>query len=80
MRMTNLALAGLITAFALSNFCVATLAQESSNVRKSFREDLEYLKSHTPIVLLGAEGAAVAVAPTYQGRVLTDFQKATPAD
>lgn len=38
---------------------------------KSFRDDLEFLKSHTSILLLEEGNAAVAVAPDYQGRVMT---------
>ena len=38
----------------------------------SFHEDLEFLRSHTPIHLLhNDEGARVAVAPAWQGRVMT---------
>lgn len=36
-----------------------------------FADDLAFLKSHTPIVLLENATAAVAVAPDYQGRVMT---------
>lgn len=37
----------------------------------SFAEDVEFLRRHTPIVLLESGAAAVAVAPAYQGRVMT---------
>ncbi len=40
-------------------------------VARTFREDLQFLKEHTPVVLLEDGGAAVAVAPAYQGRVMT---------
>ena len=37
-----------------------------------FSSDLQFLNAHTHIVLLtGADGAQVAVAPVYQGRVMT---------
>jgi hypothetical protein len=39
----------------------------------SFDEDVEFLRRHTPVVLLGkrAEGARLVVAPQWQGRVMT---------
>jgi len=38
----------------------------------TFRDDLEFLKKHTAILLLhDARGARVAVAPAWQGRVMT---------
>ena len=37
----------------------------------TFRDDLEFLKQHTPIVLLEDGDAALALAPDYQGRVMT---------
>jgi len=37
-----------------------------------FQADLAFLRQHTPIIVLsGASGGAVAVAPSYQGRVMT---------
>lgn len=36
-----------------------------------FAQDVAFLKSHTELVLLERDGAAVAVAPAYQGRVMT---------
>ena len=38
---------------------------------QNFHEDLKFLNKHTSIVLLEEDGAAVAVAPAYQGRVMT---------
>ncbi|MCR9117702.1 MAG: hypothetical protein NXI22_12225 [bacterium] len=40
-------------------------------MQASFRDDLSFLKKHTPIVLLKDGDSAVAVAPAYQGRVMT---------
>lgn len=37
----------------------------------SFADDLEFMSEHTEIVLLEKDGAAVALAPAYQGRVMT---------
>ena len=36
-----------------------------------FSEDVAFMKKHTPIILLKEGDAAVAVAPDYQGRVMT---------
>lgn len=36
-----------------------------------FSDDYDFLSKHTEIVLLEDQGAAVAVAPAYQGRVMT---------
>lgn len=36
-----------------------------------FAQDVAFLKQHTDVVVLRREGAAVAVAPAYQGRVMT---------
>ncbi len=46
-------------------------AQEPTNLPQLFQQDLEFLRKHTPIVLLEDEDAAVAIAPAYQGRVMT---------
>ena len=48
-----------------------TLGQETSKMQPSFGDDVEFLKHHTQIVLLESGGAAVAVAPAFQGRVMT---------
>jgi hypothetical protein len=37
----------------------------------SFADDLAFMSEHTEIVLLEKDGAAVALAPAYQGRVMT---------
>ncbi|WP_197168279.1 DUF6786 family protein [Neorhodopirellula pilleata] len=37
----------------------------------TFVSDVTFMKKHTPIVLLQSGDAAVAVAPAYQGRVMT---------
>ena len=36
-----------------------------------FADDVAFMKSHTPIVLLQHGDAAIALAPAYQGRVMT---------
>ena len=45
-----------------------------------FSDDVSFMEKHTPIVLLQDGDAAVAVAPDYQGRVMTSTydQKAGP--
>lgn len=37
----------------------------------SYEEELAFLKQHTPIVELSSGGSRVAIAPAYQGRVMT---------
>jgi hypothetical protein len=41
------------------------------NTPSNFGEDVAFLKKHTKVVLLRQGDAAVAVAPAYQGRVMT---------
>ena len=47
--------------------------QEKAEAKKdvAFADDLNFMKKHTSIVLLKQGDAAVAVAPAYQGRVMT---------
>ena len=40
-------------------------------VAGEFAKDVAFMEKHTQIVLLENDGAAVAVAPAYQGRVMT---------
>jgi hypothetical protein len=47
----------------------SAMADTTSN--GGFADDLTFMKEHTPIVLLKDGDAAVAVAPGYQGRVMT---------
>lgn len=47
------------------------LFSENVSVSGEFSEDLAFMKQHTPMVLLNDGDAAVAVAPDYQGRVMT---------
>ena len=42
-----------------------------SNTPSNFGEDVAFLKKHTEVVVLRQGDAAVAVAPAYQGRVMT---------
>ena len=52
--------------------CVVVLLQAGCvSQNKGFAEDVVFMEKHTPIVLLTQDGAAVAVAPAYQGRVMT---------
>jgi hypothetical protein len=47
-------------------------AQRQAAAAAPFAADLEFLKQHTELVVLSdASGAQVAVAPAYQGRVMT---------
>ena len=42
----------------------------------NFSEDLNFLKTHTDIVLLKNNKSAVAIAPLFQGRVMTSTTNA----
>src|SRR5687768_6057080 len=51
-------------------FASSTMTQNISAA--SFSDDAEFLKKHTALVVLSNEaGAKVAVAPAWQGRVMT---------
>lgn len=54
-----------ITAAALCVFTNQTSASEP------FAGDVAFMKKHTPIIVLHRGDAAVAIAPAYQGRVMT---------
>ncbi|MEW4561823.1 DUF6786 family protein [Bremerella sp. JC770] len=47
------------------------LGQELPRIQQSFHDDLAFLKQHTRIVILEKGDSAVAIAPAYQGRVMT---------
>lgn len=71
MRRLSPLLLGVFCSVISFNLSPTVLAQESSQVTKGFREDLMFLKQHTDIITLTNGQAAVAVAPAYQGRVMT---------
>ena len=53
-------------------FLIATTLTAWKLSGMSFGEDVEFLKKHTPVVLLSSkEGAQVVIAPALQGRVMT---------
>ena len=60
-NMPNRCTAALFCAFAIS----------SPTFADSFSDDVEFMSEHTEILLLEKDGAAVALAPAYQGRVMT---------
>jgi hypothetical protein len=45
--------------------------QQSGQANQTFRDDLTFMQQHTDIITLADGKAAVAVAPAYQGRVMT---------
>jgi len=59
--------------FGCSVFRTDTFAQEPTDVSPTFQDDLTFLKTHTPIVVLHDADAAIAVAPDYQGRVMSSI-------
>jgi hypothetical protein len=56
-----------IAAALLTVGCETTSSSESG----AFQNDVDFMQQHTPIVLLKDGDSAVAVAPDYQGRVMT---------
>jgi uncharacterized protein DUF6786 len=51
---------------------VATTGGDARQAKSTFASDLEFLQQHITLVVLGrAPGPQVAVAPAYQGRVMT---------
>lgn len=68
---------GMAGALGLISGCATTDSAESG----AFADDVVFMKQHTPIVLLKDGDAAVAVAPVYQGRVMTSTfdRKAGPS-
>ena len=67
--MRSEAVAGLIVAALY--FVTASFVAGSAAAGDGFADDLGFMKKHTQIVLLKDGDAAVAVAPAYQGRVMT---------
>ena len=60
--------------------CHAAGRSDETNVTGAFEADLGFLRQHTDVVVLrDAAGAAVAVAPAYQGRVMTSTTGGTDA-
>lgn len=51
---------------------VATAGGDARQTKSTFASDLEFLRKHTEVIVLGsAPGPQVVVAPGYQGRVMT---------
>ena len=67
---------GLAGAAMLFSGCVT-----SGSAEGAFADDVAFMKNHTPILVLKDGDAAVAVAPDYQGRVMTSTydRKAGPS-
>lgn len=57
----------LVTLSVLMQSCGNT----DANLYPSFEEDYQFLKQHTDVLLLERDQAAIAVVPSYQGRVMT---------
>ncbi|WP_430438389.1 DUF6786 family protein [Neorhodopirellula lusitana] len=52
--------------------CTPLFSQDDTKSNmSSFQDDVSFMKKHTPIVMLQSGDAAVALAPDYQGRVMT---------
>ncbi len=67
----------MVAALSLFSGCAKTGMAESGE----FADDVAFMNRHTPIVLLEDGDASVAVAPDYQGRVMTSTfdRKAGPS-
>lgn len=54
-----------------------TIVQASSNVKTTFKNDLNFLREYTDILVLGenSQGGKVALSPALQGRVMTSSAK-----
>ena len=65
----------------LALFMVSGCAFLCGNGEGEFSKDVNFMEKHTEIVLLQHGDAAVAVAPAYQGRVMTStfHQKSGPS-
>ncbi|QDT00984.1 DUF6786 family protein [Adhaeretor mobilis] len=59
--------------FLLVGLAPQLKAQESGSMQKrgEFAQDVEFLQSHTDLVVLERGESAIAIAPSYQGRVMT---------
>lgn len=51
--------------------CDSKDSEDNTNTGGAFSGDVDFMKEHTSIVLLKKGDAAVAIAPAYQGRVMT---------
>ena len=71
MKTARFVLLACVIAALLSHSLADSYGKDATSMRTSFQEDLEFLQSHTPVVVLESGGAAVAIAPDYQGRVMT---------
>jgi hypothetical protein len=64
---------------AASSFA-APDSQSMEKLPVNFGEDVSFLKKHTDVIVLRNGDAAVAVAPAYQGRVMTTTAKGDGGD
>jgi hypothetical protein len=63
---------GLAAAIAAAAACSASDRTMTSDATGRWESDLAFMRQHTEVVVLGeGSGAQVAVAPEYQGRVMT---------
>lgn len=56
---------------AILSILIQSCERESENLFPSFEEDYQFLQQHTDVLLLEEGDAAIAVVPSYQGRVMT---------
>ncbi len=53
-----------------------SLAAGAATADPTYQEDVAFLRKHTPIIELSSGSASVAIAPAYQGRVMTSTASA----
>ena len=54
-----------------------TLTLGAATAAPTYQEDVAFLRKHTPIIELSSGSASVAIAPAYQGRVMTSTASVT---
>ena len=72
----------IVTGFGIAAAClISGCATPDTTGSGAFADDVAFMEQHTPIVVLKDDDAAVAVAPVYQGRVMTSTfdRKAGPS-
>ncbi len=70
----------LLIGLFISSFASLAAAQGAAPNRRdrSYADDVAFLKKHTPVIVLGGQsGPSVAVAPAWQGRVMTSTADAS---
>ena len=72
----------LLTIVIILTGCGKTPPAKEAETAKNFGQDLSFLKEHTDIIVLSDEtgGSQIAIAPAYQGRVMTSTADSAAGD